>query len=88
MRTPSLKAIKTFQIAAKHTSFAVAADELCITPSAVSHQVRNLEQRAHRDRSVPIMSRSASPASSAVLVPSTTPRVLRSIASTASCVSR
>jgi hypothetical protein len=25
MRTPSLKAIKTFQIAAKHSSFAVAA---------------------------------------------------------------
>jgi LysR family glycine cleavage system transcriptional activator len=43
MRTPSLKAIKTFQIAAKHTSFAVAADELCITPSAVSHQIKTLE---------------------------------------------
>jgi hypothetical protein len=34
------------------------------------------------------ISRSASPASSAVRVPSTTPRVLRSMASTASCVSR
>jgi len=43
MRTPSLKAIKTFQIAAKHSSFAVAADELCITPSAVSHQIKTLE---------------------------------------------
>jgi LysR family glycine cleavage system transcriptional activator len=43
MRTPSLKAIKTFQIAAKHSSFAVAADELCITPSAVSHQIKSLE---------------------------------------------
>ena len=43
MRTPSLKAIKTFQIAAKHSSFAIAADELCITPSAVSHQIKTLE---------------------------------------------
>jgi LysR family transcriptional regulator, glycine cleavage system transcriptional activator len=43
MRTPSLKAIKTFQIAARHSSFAVAADELCITPSAVSHQIKTLE---------------------------------------------
>jgi LysR family transcriptional regulator, glycine cleavage system transcriptional activator len=43
MRTPSLKAIKTFQIAARHSSFAIAADELCITPSAVSHQIKTLE---------------------------------------------
>src|SRR4029078_2265610 len=43
MRTPSLKALKTFQIAAKHSSFAIAADELCITPSAVSHQIKTLE---------------------------------------------
>ena len=46
MRTPSLKAIKTFQIAAKHSSFAVAADELCITPSAVSHQIKTLGNAA------------------------------------------
>lgn len=45
MRTPSLKAIKTFQIAAKHSSFAVAAAELCITPSAVSHQIKSLEMQ-------------------------------------------
>jgi LysR family glycine cleavage system transcriptional activator len=43
MRLPSLKFIKTFQIAAVHQSFKVAADELCITPSAVSHQVKLLE---------------------------------------------
>ena len=43
MRLPSLKFIKTFQIAAIHQSFRVAADELCITPSAVSHQVKLLE---------------------------------------------
>ena len=55
MRTPSLTAIKTFQIAAKHTSFAVAADELCITPSAVSHQIKTLETQL----GLPLFSRSA-----------------------------
>ncbi len=43
MRLPSLKFIKTFQVAAVHQSFKVAAEELCITPSAVSHQVKLLE---------------------------------------------
>ena len=55
MRTPSLKAIKTFQIAAKHSSFAVAADELCITPSAVSHQIKTLETQL----GLPLFSRGA-----------------------------
>ena len=55
MRTPSLKAIKTFQIAARHTSFSVAADELCITPSAVSHQIKTLETQL----GLPLFSRSA-----------------------------
>jgi LysR family glycine cleavage system transcriptional activator len=55
MRTPSLKAIKTFQIAAKHSSFAVAADALCITPSAVSHQIKSLETQL----GLPLFSRSA-----------------------------
>ena len=43
MRLPSLKFLKTFQIAAVHQSFKAAAEELCITPSAVSHQVKLLE---------------------------------------------
>jgi LysR family glycine cleavage system transcriptional activator len=43
MRLPSLKFLKTFQVAAVHQSFKVAAEELCITPSAVSHQVKLLE---------------------------------------------
>jgi len=55
MRTPSLKAIKTFQVAAKHSSFAVAADELCITPSAVSHQIKTLETQL----GLPLFSRGA-----------------------------
>jgi LysR family transcriptional regulator, glycine cleavage system transcriptional activator len=55
MRTPSLKAIKTFQIAARHSSFAVAADELCISPSAVSHQIKSLETQL----GLPLFSRGA-----------------------------
>ena len=55
MRTPSLKAIKTFQIAARHSSFATAADELCITPSAVSHQIKTLETQL----GLPLFSRGA-----------------------------
>jgi LysR family glycine cleavage system transcriptional activator len=55
MRAPSLKAIKTFQIAARHSSFAVAADELCITPSAVSHQIKTLETQL----GLPLFSRGA-----------------------------
>jgi LysR family transcriptional regulator, glycine cleavage system transcriptional activator len=43
MRLPSLKFLKTFQVAAARQSFKAAADELCITPSAVSHQIKSLE---------------------------------------------
>jgi LysR family glycine cleavage system transcriptional activator len=43
MRAPSLKYLKTFQVAAARQSFKAAADDLCITPSAVSHQVKGLE---------------------------------------------
>ena len=45
MRLPSLKFLKTFQVAAARQSFKAAADELFITPSAVSHQVKSLEQQ-------------------------------------------
>lgn len=41
----SLKFLKTFQIAARLGSFAAAAGELHLTPSAVSHQVRALEEQ-------------------------------------------
>lgn len=44
MRLPSLKYLRTFQVAGRHLSFKDAADELSITASAVSHQIRNLEQ--------------------------------------------
>lgn len=42
MRT-SIKAVQAFEAAARLGSFALAADELAVTPSAVSHQVRLLE---------------------------------------------
>jgi LysR family transcriptional regulator, glycine cleavage system transcriptional activator len=43
MRLPSLKFLKTFQVAAVKLSFKAAAEELFITASAVSHQIKTLE---------------------------------------------
>ncbi len=40
----SLRGLRTFCIAAAHESFRSAADELFITPSAVSHQIKSLEE--------------------------------------------
>src|SRR5487761_2148105 len=45
MRLPSLKFLKTFQVAAKLQSFKAAAEELYVTPSAVSHQIKALEEQ-------------------------------------------
>ena len=45
MRLPSLKFLKTFQVAAKRRSFKAASEELFITPSAVSHQIKSLEEQ-------------------------------------------
>lgn len=42
-RLPPLKSIRAFEAAARHLSFKLAADELCVTPTAVSHQVKALE---------------------------------------------
>ena len=44
MRLPSLRYLRTFQVAGKHLSFKDAAEEMSVTASAVSHQVRNLEE--------------------------------------------
>jgi len=43
-RNISLRGLRTFCVAAAHESFRTAADELFITASAVSHQIKNLEQ--------------------------------------------
>ena len=40
---PPLNAIRSFEAAARHQSFTRAADELCVTQGAVSHQVKALE---------------------------------------------
>jgi LysR family glycine cleavage system transcriptional activator len=45
MRLPSLKFLKTFQVAARLKSFKAAAEELHLTPSAVSHQIKALEEQ-------------------------------------------
>lgn len=42
-RTPSLMAIRAFESAGRLGSFTLAAEELCLTQSAVSRHVRNLE---------------------------------------------
>ena len=42
-RLPPLNAVRAFEAAARHSSFNQAAEELHVTPSAVSHQVRALE---------------------------------------------
>ncbi|WP_019139519.1 LysR substrate-binding domain-containing protein [Noviherbaspirillum massiliense] len=43
-RLPPVHALSAFEAAARHGSFAVAAEELCITPSALSHRIRLLEE--------------------------------------------
>lgn len=42
-RLPSLDLFHTFEAIARHRSFTLAADELCLTQSAVSRQIKTLE---------------------------------------------
>ncbi len=42
-RLPPLNALRAFEAAARHLSLSRAADELSVTPAAVSHQIRTLE---------------------------------------------
>ncbi len=42
-RPPPLRNLRAFCVAAHHRSFKIAADELFLTPSAVSHQMKELE---------------------------------------------
>ena len=44
-RLPPIHALAAFESAARLGGFAAAATELCITPSAVSHRIRQLEAR-------------------------------------------
>ena len=43
-RLPPLNALRAFEATARHVSFSKAADELFVTPSALSYQVRQLEE--------------------------------------------
>jgi LysR family transcriptional regulator, glycine cleavage system transcriptional activator len=45
---PPLHALRAFEAAARHLSFARAAAELNLTPSAISHQIRHLEESLGR----------------------------------------
>ncbi len=42
-RLPPLNGLRAFEASARHLSFRRAADELCVTPGAVSQQVKSLE---------------------------------------------
>ncbi len=43
-RLPSLSALRAFEAAARHSSAKRAAQELSVTPTAISHQIRQLEE--------------------------------------------
>src|SRR5207237_2813434 len=43
-RLPSLNGLRAFEAAARHLSFTNAASELNVTQTAVSHQIRRLEE--------------------------------------------
>ncbi|ROS00138.1 DNA-binding transcriptional LysR family regulator [Sinobacterium caligoides] len=43
-KIPPLRALQVFEAAARQQHFSRAASELCITPSAVSHQIKLLEE--------------------------------------------
>src|SRR5882672_4938554 len=54
-RLPPLKSLKAVEAAARHASFRKAANELNVSPAAISHQIKNLEaylgvQLFHRER--------------------------------------
>lgn len=42
-KLPSYNALKAFEAAARHKSFVGAAHELCVSPAAISHQIKGLE---------------------------------------------
>ena len=45
MRLNTTRGLAVFCVAARHMSFKSAAQDLCITPSAVSHQIKTLEDQ-------------------------------------------
>src|ERR1700749_4175036 len=69
IRMLPLNALRSFDAAARHLSFAAAAAELGVTPSAVSVQVRRLEEwvgaplflRGHRSISLSVAGQRLAP---------------------------
>jgi LysR family transcriptional regulator, glycine cleavage system transcriptional activator len=43
-KLPPLRTLRAFEAAARHHSFSAAANELGVTPTAISHQIRRLEE--------------------------------------------
>ena len=43
-RLPSLNGLRAFEAAARHLSFTKAAEELNVTQTAISHQIKRLEE--------------------------------------------
>lgn len=62
-KLPPLRSLQAFEAAARHHSFGVAARELGVTPTAISHQIRQLEEacgvRLFRRRPRPLLLTSA-----------------------------
>lgn len=61
-RLPPFAALRSFEAAARHNNFKKAAEDLCLSASAVSHQVRSLEeylgvQLFHREKGKPMLTR-------------------------------
>lgn len=44
LNLPPLTALRAFEAAARYKSFSLASDELCVTASAISHQIKLLEE--------------------------------------------
>ncbi len=42
---PPLNSLRAFEAAARHLSFTKAAEELHVTPAAISHQIKALEEQ-------------------------------------------
>ncbi len=48
-KLPPLNALRAFEASARHLSFSRAADELCVTPAAISQHVKQLESYFGQD---------------------------------------
>ncbi len=57
---PPFAALRSFEAAARYNNFKMAAEDLCLSASAVSHQVRSLEEHLgvqlfHREKGKPVL---------------------------------